>query len=51
MNTELKYRLPRQMPDNPATRAAAEVAVVAGATTNCVMSANLALNIFLSASL
>ena len=51
MNTALKYRLPKQMPDNAATRTAAEVAVVASTTTNCVMSANLALNIVLSASL
>ena len=51
MNTALKYRLPKQMPDNAATRAAAEVAVVASTTTNLVMTANLALNIVLSASL
>jgi hypothetical protein len=51
MNTVIKYRLPKQMPYNSATRAAAEVVVVASASTTCVMTANLALNIVLSASL
>ena len=51
MNTVIKYKLPKQMPNNAATRAAAEVAELASTTTNCVMSANLFLNIILSASL
>jgi hypothetical protein len=51
MNTVIVYKLPKQMPDNGATRATAEVAVIASTTTNLVMSANLFLNIVLSASL
>ena len=50
-NTVLKYRLPKQMPYNAVTRSAAEVAIVLKDTTTCVMSANLFLNVVLSASL